>query len=98
MKLIGIVIYLFLLLACTPMTGSPLILKDSVTGEDIDACSSDDEDYDREIFRSIRGECDHVPKPSPLHRVTQQVIDGEVCCVLQILVDHGNGKITPLGR
>ena len=97
MKLVGIIIYLFLLFACSPMGSNNIILKDSVTGENLGACSSNEDD-DKVIFQSLQGECDHIPKPSPFHHVTRQVNDGEVCCVLQIYVDHGNGEITPIGR
>ena len=98
MKFIGIIIYLFLL-ACAPMGSDPVVLRDSTTGENLDsACSSNNEDDDRIIYSSLQGECDHVPKPSPLYRVTRLVIGDEVCCVLQAFIDHGNGQITPIGK
>ncbi|MDE0151580.1 MAG: hypothetical protein OXK80_03645 [Bdellovibrionales bacterium] len=99
MKLIIIFIYLLLFNACIPMitaSGSGVVLKDSVTGENLDdVCSSANEDDNRTIFPALQGKCDHVPEPSPHHVVTRLVINGEVCCVVQAYIDHGNGQITP---
>ena len=97
MKFIGIIIYLFLFMACVPIGSDPIVLRDSTTGGDLDhSCSSNDED--RVIFPALQGECDHVTSPSKFHHVTRQVINGEVCCVMEIYIDHGNGEITPIGN
>ena len=97
MKWIGIIVCLFLLPACSLVNADNIVLKDSITGKNLNSsCSSDDEK--KTIYPSIQGECDHIPKFSPLHHVNRQVINGEVCCVVEVYVDHGNGKITPIGR
>jgi len=98
MKFIGTIICLFLFIACTPVNSGSLVLRDSITGESLESsCSSSNKDDARKVFPSLNGKCDHIPKPSSLHRVTRFVINDEVCCLLQAYVDHGNGQITPIG-
>ena len=92
------IIYLFLLSACSSQDPNALILKDSVTGEDLNSCSSNDEGDGREILPSLQGECDYIKKPSPLYHVTRQVIDGEICCVVEVYIDHGNGVVIAIER
>lgn len=97
MKWINIIIGLFLLPACSLVNGDDLVLKDSVTGKDLNnSCSS--EDKKKVIYHAVQGQCDHIPKPSQFHHINRQVINGEVCCVVEVYVDHGNGKITPIKR
>lgn len=97
MKWIRITIFLFLLPACSLVGANNVVLKDSITGKNLNnSCSSDEEN--KAVYQSIQGQCDHIPKSSPLHHVNRQVINGEVCCVVEVYVDYGNGKITPIGR
>ena len=90
------VIYLFLLSACSSWNPNALILKDSVTKEDLKTCSSNDESDNREILPSLKGQCNYIKEPSPHHHVTRQVINGEICCVVEIYIDHGDGVMTPV--
>ena len=63
MKFIASIIYLFLILACSPRDSNNLVLRDSVTGENVDSCSSYDENENRKILPTFRGECDYIQKP-----------------------------------
>lgn len=99
MKFASSVIYLFLLLACSPMmNNNSLVLRDSVTGKEINSCSSYDEESEKKILPSIQGECDHIPQLFEPYHVTRLVINDKVCCVVETFIDHGNGKITPIKR
>ena len=91
------IIGLFLLPACSLVSADNIVLEDSVTGEDLShSCSSDDKK--KVIYRAVQGQCDHIPKLSQFHHVNRQVINGDICCVVEVYIDHGNGKITPIGR
>ncbi len=89
-----IITCLLLLSACSLRDPNSLMLKDFAAGEDLSLCSPKDENDDRKIFPSLKGECDYIKRPSPFHKVTRQVINGEVCCVMEVYIDHGNGIVT----
>ena len=97
MKWIIIIIGMFFLPACSLVSEDNMVLKDSVTGKDLNqSCSSDDKK--KMIYPSVQGQCDHIPKPSQFHHINRQVINGDVCCVVEVYMDHGDGKITPIKR